>query len=364
MLNTTAWNIQTRPSLSEWRPLKHRIYGERLHVPVSREKIEAILWHPVPSSSNPIATMILKWICRFLKDTSEIRCRELLYLYQERCGYINDIYKEELTEYACHIHATSLDPWLSAWVIEYARRYCTGQKLFVRQRVGWDTYIPIYPKLDGMHITIYPELEDIYKTRIQNDPNRFKHADGINTIDLGDSTYKWSWRQDGATFTLPAYSPKGIDCGSPEANKEFRDGTFRLEVSMVQRRNSENGMQKDHTSWTIEELTLPDQYGFILGRMIHLDTIDPWGTPFENVQLKHIDLAINVYAPHVVKSRMEWELRSWKVPDASTRTHIFRVDDVPSFFLYWLAREFLESRTLLARWMAQQPTISRVHPSE
>lgn len=69
--------------------------------------------------------------------------------------------------------------------------------------------------------------------------------------------------------------------------------------------------------------------GFMVARCIHLDTLDPAGTPLDQVELQHLDLAINVYRGEHRAARFAQTLRAGKVQDASFRTHLFRIERAP-----------------------------------
>lgn len=102
----------------------------------------------------------------------------------------------------------------------------------------------------------------------------------------------------------------------------------------------------------IEELGEKLEYGkYFIGKCIHLDTDDVVGTPYEKATLNHMDLAINVYDKDTFEERKKQTLSSGKVIDATVRTHILRVENVPFTHLPQLAADFLDSRTLYREWM-------------
>lgn len=102
----------------------------------------------------------------------------------------------------------------------------------------------------------------------------------------------------------------------------------------------------------IEELGEKLRYGkYFIGKCIHLDTDDVVGTPYEKATLNHMDLAINVYDKDSFEKRKEQSLSRGKVIDATVRTHILRVENVPFTHLPQLAADFLDSRTLYREWM-------------
>jgi hypothetical protein len=82
------------------------------------------------------------------------------------------------------------------------------------------------------------------------------------------------------------------------------------------------------------ELTT-DTNGIIVGRMIHCDTTAPDATPCEQVQLFHLDLAINVYAGETGSKRLATPL-STRV-EATERIHLFKVAPAPLSLLPGIA---------------------------
>lgn len=120
----------------------------------------------------------------------------------------------------------------------------------------------------------------------------------------------------------------------------------RLEVQ-VQRRKD------DYLSMLIEELPRPDDpNGLMVGRCIHLDTRDPFGTPLHEVTMQHLDLAINVYAGEDRSKRFGQSLQHGKVQDATFRTHLFRIEATPYVSLFSFCEMFLQSTVLLNEWLA------------
>jgi hypothetical protein len=101
----------------------------------------------------------------------------------------------------------------------------------------------------------------------------------------------------------------------------------------------------------IEELPRSDDpNGFMAARCIHLDTRDPAGTPFDKVEMQHLDLALNVYCGHDRAARFGQTLQGGKVQDATFRTHLFRIECAPFLALFTFCEIFLRSRVLLSEW--------------
>jgi hypothetical protein len=102
----------------------------------------------------------------------------------------------------------------------------------------------------------------------------------------------------------------------------------------------------------IEELPRPDDpSGLMIARCIHLDTRDPAFTPLGQVEMQHLDLAINVYEGEDREKRFAQSLQNGKVQDASFRTHLFRIERTPFVSLFSFCGMFLESKVLLSEWL-------------
>lgn len=153
--------------------------------------------------------------------------------------------------------------------------------------------------------------------------------------------------KEGASYILHPTEPK------KNSHQEFWEykikGIRRLDV--VAKRNND-----DNLSMMIEELSDKETDSEItIGRCIHLDTNDKFGTPFSSSILNHLDLAINVYEGKALKKRYDSNLaKGTKVEDATYRTHLFRIENVPlkSIFLFVLV--FFQSKTLINDWFKDQ----------
>lgn len=94
---------------------------------------------------------------------------------------------------------------------------------------------------------------------------------------------------------------------------------------------------------------------YVLGRMIHLDSTAEFGTPFENAVLKHIDLTFNLYIDGDATVRMSQSLSDGsKVQDATHRTHILRIEDIPFESLFKIAISFFRSKYLTTEWLGYE----------
>ena len=119
----------------------------------------------------------------------------------------------------------------------------------------------------------------------------------------------------------------------------------KLEIS-AQRENNNN------LKMSLEELSV-DSAG-IIGRMIHLDSDSPSGTPADKCILNHLDLAINYYLNESANTRMSQRLSDGKVIDASVRTHIFRIEGIPLSSVLCFVDMFFESTILKKEWRDSQ----------
>ena len=140
-----------------------------------------------------------------------------------------------------------------------------------------------------------------------------------------------------------------LDRPPAEAPAEFWDYRVRhmrrLEVHVLRRR-------EDYLSMMIEELPREDDpNGFMVARCIHLDTRDPAGTLLGEVELQHLDLALNVYCGSDRAARFSQSLPQGKVQDATIRTHLFRIERAPFVSLFSFCEMFLRSRVLLSEWL-------------
>lgn len=122
---------------------------------------------------------------------------------------------------------------------------------------------------------------------------------------------------------------------------KFR-GIRSLEVH-AKRNNSGN------LSMMLEEINdYPVCNGCYVAKCIHLDSDNNIGTQFENANLNHIDLAINVYSPEAFTERKSQSLADGRVVDATLRTHLLRFDGVPFKTLINLSILFFASQVLTA----------------
>lgn len=153
--------------------------------------------------------------------------------------------------------------------------------------------------------------------------------------------------KEGASYIL---YPKEPNKDSLQEYWEYNvKGIRRLDV--VAKRNNDGNL-----SMMIEELSDRDSdSGITIGRCIHLDTDDDIGTPFNESKINHLDLAINVYEGSALQNRYAGNLANgYKVEDATFRTHLLRIENIPlkSIFLFVLI--FFQSKTLICDWFSDQ----------
>jgi hypothetical protein len=137
--------------------------------------------------------------------------------------------------------------------------------------------------------------------------------------------------------------------GNQQALWEYKVNNInRLEV-IAKRDNNGN------LSMMLEELTGVDQNNMVFGRCIHLDTDHKPGTNFDDAILNHLDLAINVYEDENGKKRLTENLAHGQVTsDASYRTHLLRIENIPFHSIFGFVLIFFKSQTLVQEWFRDQ----------
>ncbi len=116
----------------------------------------------------------------------------------------------------------------------------------------------------------------------------------------------------------------------------------RLEVAFRRDANS-------YLHGSIEELSEPASE-ICTGLILHFDSKDPVGTEWETATLCHLDGAINVYLDADANQRWQHDHAHGKVQNATIRTHLFRIENVPLKLLVPVAWTFLRSEQLLSEW--------------
>lgn len=135
---------------------------------------------------------------------------------------------------------------------------------------------------------------------------------------------------------------------SQENQMEYWDSNIR-KIKTLQISTS---YKDTYRSFMLEELN--DKLGndgILIGRCIHLDSLDFDETDLDNQNLNHLDLAINVYENENRKKSLSESLKNGKITDADFRTHILRVDNISIKTLPVFCQLFFNSPTLTEKYM-------------
>lgn len=152
---------------------------------------------------------------------------------------------------------------------------------------------------------------------------------------------------DGAEYRL-------IDPGSPtqENQEEYWQYYMRRARALEVSCKRDNG---NRLTMMVEELSYKEQEaGMLIGRCLHLDTDDPAGTDASKAVLNHLDLALQVYTDERVVAREQHRLADGKVPDATFRAHLFRIEQIPFTAMLAIPHLFFQSRVLVDEWLNDQ----------
>ncbi len=151
--------------------------------------------------------------------------------------------------------------------------------------------------------------------------------------------------KDGFSYYIP--DDIDINTNSLEYVDRHVFHIFRIEGEYKRERDG-------YFSMMVEELKeekhpfLDDRY--IVGRMIHLDSIED-GNEGLNAKIKHIDLAINLYVGNDADRRVEERLDNGKkIVDATYRSHILRLNNTQLSDVI-LFSTFFESKCLQDEWI-------------
>ncbi|AKG05320.1 hypothetical protein AAV35_011395 [Salimicrobium jeotgali] len=163
-------------------------------------------------------------------------------------------------------------------------------------------------------------------------------------------------QNEGCEFIIPPISNE--DIGNEKDQRKYWEYHIKGIRSLQVTANRKSGGLNDsgHLSMSLEELTFTNNNeDMLIGRMIHLDSIDPIGTHFNEVNLNHLDLAINVYVGEDIKQRLDNSLSNGKkVTNASFRTHLIRADNIEFSDLLDIAQHFFLSEILVQEWIEYQ----------
>lgn len=128
----------------------------------------------------------------------------------------------------------------------------------------------------------------------------------------------------------------------------------RLEVSETRKDANYISMMIEEIEEHTNQLNPNEKY--LIGRMIHLDSNASLGTNFKNATLNHIDLAYNLYINEDAENRLKNHLCYGKTQNASYRTHILRLENIPFESLFKIAYSFFKSKTLTSEWLSNEFT--------
>jgi hypothetical protein len=106
----------------------------------------------------------------------------------------------------------------------------------------------------------------------------------------------------------------------------------------------------------IEELQwLSRNEDVLVGRCIHFDILGTAGSSLDSAQLRHIDLATNVYMDTDARDRMSVSLAGGgQVTDATFRTHVLRIDEARGSVLPRIIEASFVSKALMDDLFADQ----------
>lgn len=197
-------------------------------------------------------------------------------------------------------------------------------------------------------------------SRVRVEPNGLydrKPQDLVLEFLVVPPKWKW-WKSLGyfiGDFTGSEYHLLGND---PNNLPDYMDYNGRYQVRKLQ--TIATRREKRYLSMMVEELsefnhpTDPNKK-YVIGRMIHLDSDAIIGTSFKDATLKHIDLAFNLYIDNDAVTRMGQTLADGsQVQNATFRTHVLRVEDVPFETLFKFAISFFKSKHLTNEWLTTE----------
>jgi hypothetical protein len=225
-------------------------------------------------------------------------------------------------------------------IVEFENKYALIDRCLKPTIVTWSK--ATFPK-SPLFIRVDPYL--VYSTRppclieeailIPANPNWWRNLTLYNNT------------QTGASYFLE-------DC-EPSSKKAMQFWEYRIKkirrLDVFAKRNNNGNL-----SMMLEEISVADEdKGFIVCKCIHLDTNNPFGTPFVEVTLQHLDLAINVYFDKsIINQRLNGNLAKGKVVNSTYRIHLLRIEQIPFSALCAYARMFFLSRLLVAEWLKNQ----------
>lgn len=121
----------------------------------------------------------------------------------------------------------------------------------------------------------------------------------------------------------------------------------RLEVIIKHRKND--------MSMMLEEIYYDEFHQQVVGKCIHLDIIDAFGEDITQMNLNHIDLAINIYINENKYDRLNQRISDGTtVTDADYRTHLLRLAEIPFLDVLKIIYLFMDSKSLVIDWIDNQ----------
>lgn len=230
-----------------------------------------------------------------------------------------------------------------------------------------------YARIDTrINPCFYNWLDECFKNSdryVHVDPNTFSISplkDMILECMINPPQKDW-WKN----LTIYKGQNKGSRYDLMGNNPNDKDDEYDYNVKKVRRLEvSEARNYSGNLSMMIEELSqfqnqIDPNKQYVVGRMIHLDSDAQIGTPFENAILNHIDLAINLYIDDTALNRLDQDLSKCnKIVNATCRTHLLRVNNIPFKSLFKFAYAFFISKKLVDEWIKEECSIGGLDQSE
>ena len=139
------------------------------------------------------------------------------------------------------------------------------------------------------------------------------------------------------------------------ANNEIYWRSFRVSPAFEHSQGLDvvvNSRNND-MSMMLEELTMYENY--MVGYCVHLDILDAIGKDLTKLQINHIDLAINIYEKQDIYARLKNRLcDGQKVANASYRTHLVRLENIPFGDIIKIISMFMKTHCLVMDWIDDQ----------
>ena len=197
---------------------------------------------------------------------------------------------------------------------------------------------------DTFNVKSYPffvKLSNTYYSTIRD------NLPTLTEAEINPSNPKWTDKFSIHKGLFEGASYELLNDNSDETcklKKAFKDSDFQKGVRRIESiaKREING----RFSMMIEELSIENNV--LVGRCIHLDSNDQYGTSFFDVILNHIDYAINVYGEN--HDRLETKIDKKEKYDAVVRGHLFRIENYPFKQLPDLVYMLFKSKLLTEDW--------------